>query len=120
MVSVLQHLKENHVHYELMMVAKCVKRQGLAETVPIDDDDQLSLPAILAIQPGMLQGRAKLSNNFDELIAHVPGWRRQVFTLCWEAIELEVEEDIVAWSERVGKEAVFKRIMSLANEIAHA
>lgn len=43
-----------------------------------------------------------------------------MFVLCWEAIELEVEEDIVEWSERVGSAAVYKTIMSLANEILHS
>jgi len=116
----LKDFKNNRIHYELMLVADCVKLYGLSETVPVDVDGRFSLPAVVAMEAGMVRDRFKLSNNFDELLQSVPGWRVRSFIMCWDAIELEVEEDIVEWSERVGRDEVVRRIGSLANVIAHA
>ena len=116
----LKDFKNNRIHYEFVRAADCVKLYGLSETVPVDVDGRFSLPAVVAMEAGMVRDRFKLSNNFDELLQSVPGWRVRSFIMCWDAIELEVEEDIVEWSERVGGDEVVRRIGSLANVIAHA
>ena len=39
--------------------------------------------------------------------------------MCWDAIEMQVHEDIVLWSEEVGKDQTVKEIRSLAREIEY-
>ena len=114
----LRDLRLHGVQHELLLVAACCKH-GLAETVPIDDEKRLSLPAAIAVFVGLMPER-NLSNNFDELLDKIPANRRANFIRCWEAIEMFVGEDIVDWSERVGSEEAYKTIKSLAGEVANA
>lgn len=114
----LRDLRLNGVQHELLLVAACCKH-GLAETVPIDDEKRLSLPAAIAVFVGLMPER-NLSNNFDELLDNIPANKRANFIRCWEAIEMFVGEDIVDWSERVGSQEAYKTIKSLAGEVANA
>ena len=39
--------------------------------------------------------------------------------MCWDAIEMQVDKDIVLWSEEVGKDQTIKELRSLAKEIEY-
>ena len=114
-LSVLQSKKVNvYLKYlsDLLEVAR------LSKTAPRDSDNRLSLPLALAILCGAPQSCQ--SDDFDYLLEKVPSLYSPMFVLCWEVMEAEVQDDIVAWSEKVGTDATVRRIRTLAKVIEHA
>ncbi len=114
-LSVLQSKK---VNVYLKYLSDLVEVTRLSKTAPRDSDNRLSLPLALGVLCGAPQSCK--SDDFDYLLEKVPSLYAPVFVLCWEAIETEVENDIVAWSEKVGTNATVSRIRTLAKVIEHA
>jgi hypothetical protein len=114
----LANLKDTRIFLELNHVADLVEVSGISTTAPLSPRGSISLPYGLAIICGMKHYPA--CDDFSFLIDQIPQSYVSRFIMCWDAIEMEVEEDIVEWSERVGTKAVVTKIRSLASEIQHS
>ena len=114
-LSVLQSKK---VNIYLKYLSDLLEVTGLSTTAPRDSDNRLSLPLAIAILCGAPQ--TCTSDDFDFLLEQVPSLYCPMFILCWESIETEVEDDIVAWSEHAGTDTTVRRIRTLSKIIEHA
>lgn len=114
-MGTLKEFRESKIYVDLTYLADLIDSYGLSVTVPRTDDGEVSLSYALALICGMTV--YPYSDDFYYLLEEVPAAYRRQFVFCWDAIELEVEDDIVAWSERVGKDDTVARIRRLAKEI---
>ena len=105
------------IHVDLDNLANLIQDVGLSKSVPRTEDGEISLPYGIALICGMPH---KLeSDDFDVLVDLVPRKYVSRFIMCWDAIEMQVDNDIVLWSEQVGKDQTVKEIRSLAREIEY-
>jgi len=111
----LQDFRDSKIYIDLDYLADLIQYNGLSVTVPRTDDGQISLPYALGLIFGLQE--YPHSDDFYYLVDSIPSNYRPQFIKCWEAIEMEVQEDIVEWSERVGTLETVERIKSLAKEI---
>lgn len=111
----LQDFKDHKIFIDLTYLADMVQYWGLSTTVPLTPEGKVSLPFALASICGF--NRYPDVDDFFYLVDSVPAAYRAQFIRCWEAIELEVDEDIVQWSERAGTAETVKRLRSLSKEI---
>lgn len=111
-------LQQRKIDLVLLQTADELVKYGLSTTVPLDGEGRISLPHAICKACGCKRP-SKLAgvDNFNECMAIVPDSARAHVLMCWEAIELEVGEDIVDWSESVGLEETVGRIRRLAKEI---
>lgn len=114
----LKDLKSNKVYVDLAYLADLLETTRLSKTIPIDSENRLSLPFALALICGAQKGVK--SDDFEQLLRNVPALNRSHFILCWEVIELEVEEDIVVWSESVGTEETVRVLRNISKVIEHS
>jgi hypothetical protein len=114
----LNELHKNKVNLYLLHVAELIDVTGLSRIAPKDQKNRLSLPFAIAILCGADQNGD--CDDFEHLLDRIPRMYTHMFILCWEAIELEVEMDIVSWSETVGKIETVRRIRNLAKSIEHS
>lgn len=114
----LTDLKGNKVFLDLDHLADLVELSGISKTAPLSLKGEISLPYGLALICGMSKYPA--CDDFNFLVEEIPQSYVPRFIMCWDAIELEVEEDIVEWSERVGTKSVVKKIRALSAEIKHS
>jgi hypothetical protein len=114
-VPSLQDFKDHKIFIDLMYLADMVQFNGLSTTIPLTPEGHVSLPFALASICGFSQYPDV--DDFFYLVDSVPAVYRAQFVRCWEAIELEVNEDIVEWSERVGTAETVRRLRSLSKEI---
>jgi len=110
-------MRELSIHSDLRHLADFISIAGLSSSFP-KENDKVSLPFALAIIFGAKPHDA--SDDYDDLIECVSGVHRKRFVMCWDAIELEVEKDIVEWSQSVSTEAVVHRLHQLAAAIEHS
>jgi len=111
----LHDFKKSKVFVDLSYLADLVETHGISTTIPLTEDGEVSLSFALASLCGY-SGYPDV-DDFFHLVDAVPALYRPQFIRCWEAIELEVEDDIVAWSERVGTAETVRRLRSLSKEI---
>ena len=111
----LRELKQNKVYIDLAYLADFVETRGVSTTIPLTDDGEVSLSFALASLCGY-KGYPQI-DDFFYFVDAVPALYRPQFIRCWEAIELEVEQDIVSWSEKVGTTETVRRLRSLSKEI---
>lgn len=111
----LKEFKDRKIFIDLSYLADMIQYQGLSKTIPLTDKGEVSLPFALASIFGFK--KYPEDDDFFYFLDSIPAGYRAQFIMCWDAIELEVEEDIVVWSERVGTAETVKRIKSLAKEI---
>lgn len=114
----LSELQKNKVNLYLWQVASLIEFSGLSKTSPKDQKGRLSLPFAIAMLCGADQNG--YSDDFEHLLGEVPSMYTPMFIYCWESIELEVEQDIVYWSEAVGAKETVRRIRNLAKVIEHS
>jgi len=114
----LADLKGTNIFLDLNYLADLIELSGISTTAPLSQRGAISLPYGLAIICGMKKYPA--CDDFDFLIDQIPQSFVSRFIMCWDVIEMEVEEDIVEWSERVGTKAVVGKIRSLSSEIQHS
>ena len=107
--------KYKKVYIDLWYLASLLELNGLSVTVPKTEDGRMSLPCALAYICGLVMYPEV--DDFHYLVDKVPALYRPQFILCWEAIELEVDHDIVVWSEAAGTDAVVKRLRNLSKTI---
>ncbi len=111
----MREFKDYKIFIDLSYLADMIQFPGLSSTVPPAPAGDGSLPFALASICGFT--KYPEVDDFFYLLEAVPAPYRAQFIRCWEAIELDVDEDIVEWSERVGTEKTVKRLRSLAKEI---
>lgn len=114
-MPVIQEFKDKKIHIDLAYLADLVRYHGISATVPRTPEGSVSLSYALALICGMRTYPEV--DDFEYLVDQVPSVYRAQFILCWEAIELEVGEDIVTWSERVGTVETAARLRSLSKLI---
>lgn len=111
----LRDLKDNKVYVDLSYLADLIDFNGLSMTVPRTPSGEVSLPYGLSLICGMK--KYPEVDDFHYLLDSIPASYRAQFIRCWDAIELEVDNDIVVWSEQVGKDATVATLRRLAKEI---
>jgi len=111
----LQDLRDSKIYIDLDYLADLINYNGLSLTVPRTDTGEISLPYALGLIFGLQE--YPHSDDFYYLVDAIPANYRPQFIKCWEALEMEVEEDLVEWSERVGTAETVDRIRSLAKQI---
>ena len=116
MLSIKQ-LNNAKIYIDLDHLANLIQDVGLSKSAPRNEDGEISLPYGIALVCGMPHKLA--SDDFDVLIDWVPRKYVPRFIMCWDAIEMQVDNDIVLWSEEVGKDQTIKAIRSLAKEIEY-
>jgi len=116
MISI-KELNNAKIYVDLDHLANLIQDLGLSDSAPRNDDGEISLPYGIALICGMPQKSA--SDDFDVLIDMIPRKYVSRFIMCWDAIEMQVDSDIVLWSEEVGKDQTVKQIRSLAKEIEY-
>jgi len=116
-MTTLKEFHQSKVNIYLNYVADLVELVGISHTSPRDADDKVSLPYALAVICGADQKCE--SDDFDYLLSKVPNPSLSMFIYCWEAIEAEVESDIVYWSEKAGTHQTVQRIRNLSKVIEH-
>jgi|TARA_B100001250_G_scaffold306573_1_gene268470 hypothetical protein len=113
----IKELNNAKIYVDLDHLANLIHDVGLSDSAPRNEDGEISLPYAIALICGMPIKTA--SDDFDVLIDMVPRKFVSRFIMCWDAIEMQVHEDIVLWSEEVGKDQTVKEIRSLAREIEY-
>tara|TARA_R110002020_G_scaffold10523_2_gene40208 strand:+ start:225 stop:587 length:363 start_codon:yes stop_codon:yes gene_type:complete len=116
MLSIKQ-LNNAKIYVDIDHLANLIQDVGLSKSAPRNEDGEISLPYGIALVCGMPYKLA--SDDFDILIDSIPRKYVSRFIMCWDAIEMQVEEDIVLWSEEVGKDLTIKELRSLAREIEY-
>lgn len=114
------YLREFHdckIDVDLMVLADYIEAAGISCTVPAADDGSVSLSLALARVCG--SNALTFVDDFGFWLDSVPAANRSHFVLCWDALELECEGDIVEWSELHGTEATVAMIRRLAKEIQY-
>lgn len=111
----LSALKREKIDIDLLSVASLIEKCGLSATVPVDSDGALSLSFALALLCGVSE--LPHCDDFRVFLEEVSSSLKVRFILCWEVLEMEVGEDLVVWSERVGAAEVVRAIRSLAKTI---
>lgn len=114
----LSELHHRKVFVDLRHLADFVKVAGISSVFPKEPDGKVSLAFALAMLCGAKQSGA--SDDFQDLLEAVPGPYVPRFILCWDAIELEVQQDIVEWSRTVSETEVIDRLRSMSAEIEHS
>lgn len=114
-MSSLGELKQSKVFIDLSYLADLIETRGISTTTPLNDDGEVSLSFALASLCGY-KGYPEM-DDFYYFVDAVPALYRPQFIRCWEAIELEVEQDIVSWSERAGTAETVRRLRTLSKEI---
>lgn len=111
----LSTLKSKKLDVDLRYLASLIESCGLSKTVPVDSHGSVSLPYAIALICGIQ--REPYCDDFDILVDSIPSTFRSRFILCWETIEMDVGEDLVTWSERVGEVETVRTIRNLAKTI---
>jgi len=114
----LSDLKGTKIFLDLNYLADLIEVSGISTTAPLSQKGDISLPYGLAVICGMKNYPA--CDDFDFLVDQIPQSFVSRFIMCWDALEMEVGEDIVEWSERVGTKSVVSKIRSLSSEIQHS
>jgi len=114
----LSELHHKQIFVELRHLADFVKMAGISTVFPKEPNGKVSLAFALAMLCGAKQSDA--SDDFQDLLEVVPGPYRSRFILCWDAIELEVQQDIVNWSRSVSETEVINCLRTMAAEIEHS
>ena len=115
-----KHLYEYDVHLKLLQAADILEDRGLSKWVPVDDDGRVSLPYALCVACSALDRKTLASsnpNNFYELVDSLEGRPGMSLCMAWDAIEWEVGDDLVVWSESVGLGETVRQLRSLARLI---
>jgi len=113
----IKELNNAKVYVDLDHLANLIQDVGLSKVAPKSEDGEISLPHAIALICGMPDKAA--SDDFDILIDRIPRQYVSRFIMCWDSIEMQVEQDIVLWSESVGEIETVKQIRSLAREIEY-
>lgn len=116
MVS-LQEMRELKIHADLKNLAEFIKSAGLSNSFP-KENGRVSLAFAIALVHGVPPSEA--SDDFDYLLERVGIARRSRFALCWEAIELHVQDDIIDWSSEMSTNEVVSTIIKLSKDIEHS
>jgi len=114
-MSTLKRFKDNHIYIELSHAARLLKMNGLSTSIPLGPDGSMSLPFAIARACGFR--KQPDADCYSVYVNKFSSACRLKFILCWEALELEVEDDIVVWSESVGLDETVRRMRSLAKFI---
>lgn len=114
-MGILRDLKDNKVYVDLCYLADLIDFNGLSMTVPRTPSGEVSISYGLSLICGMK--KYPEVDDFYYLLESIPAAYRSQFIRCWDAIELEVDEDIVSWSERAGKDVTVATLRRLAKEI---
>ena len=113
----IKELNNAKIYVDLDHLANLIQDVGLSCSAPRNGDGEISLPYGIALICGMPMKTA--SDDFDVLIDSIPRQYVPRFIMCWDAIEMQVDKDIVLWSEEVGKDQTIKELRSLAKEIEY-
>ena len=113
----IKELNNAKIYVDLDHLANLIQDVGLSNSAPKNDHGEISLPFGIALICGMPHKTA--SDDFDVLVDLIPRQYVSRFIMCWDVIEMQVEEDIVLWSEEVGKDKTVKELRSLAREIQY-
>lgn len=113
----LKEFHEHNINVDLMVLADYIEAAGISSTVPAAPDGSVSLSLALARVCG--SSALTFVDDFDFWLDSVPASNRAHFVLCWDALELECEGDIVEWSESHGTDATVSMIRRLAKEIEY-
>ena len=113
----IKELNTAKIYVDLDHLANLIQDLGLSYSAPRNDNGEISLPYGIALICGMPQKAG--SHDFDVLVDQIPRKYVSRFIMCWDVIEMQVEKDIVLWSEEVGKDQTIKEIRSLAREIEY-
>ena len=114
-MGILRDLKDNKVYVDLLYLADLIDFNGLSTTVPRTASGEVSISYGLSLICGMQ--KYPEVDDFYYLLESIPTAYRSQFIRCWDAIELEVADDIVLWSERAGKDVTVATLRRLAKEI---
>lgn len=114
-MGTLSEFRDCKIHIELAYLADFIEEVGLSLSVPLTPDGRVSLPYALATLCGL--STYPDVEDFTYLLSEIPALYRGQFVRCWEAIELEVGDDIVVWSEKVGQNEVVRSLRQLSKEI---
>ena len=111
----LNQFKEANINNDLLVTASILTKRGLSVFAPVHKDGAVTLSQALALAFGA--SKRYPSDGFSENLNRIPPFNRRRFIMCWDAIELEVENDIDSWAADVGQEEVIRRITALAKII---
>ena len=114
-MKTLHQLKAEKVYVDLKHLAEFIDAAGFSPTFPKDDKGRVSLPFAIALICGAQPHHA--SDDFEYLLRVLPAFGRTRFANCWDAIEAEVDRDIVEWSNSVSTADMCERIISIAMSI---
>ena len=114
-MPLMQAFRDKKIYIDLAYLSDLVRYNGISTTIPRTPAGSISLSYALALIFGMRVYPEV--DDFEYLLSRVPPIYRSQFILCWEAIELEVGEDIVTWSERVGTVEAADRLRNLSKII---
>lgn len=88
---------------------------GMSTSIPVAPDGSVTVSFALAKACGLR--KQPDADCYSVYVSKLSSACRVRFMLCWEALELEVEDDIVVWAESVGLDETVRRMRSLAKFI---
>lgn len=117
-MSMLKKYQEQKIFVDLSYLADMIDYCGLSYTVAVDEFGSVSLPYALGAIFG-LSGVPEC-DDFYLIVESIPASYRKRFIYCWEALEAEVGDDLVVWSEAAGLSETVATIRALSKTIEFA